>query len=178
MPGLRIRRAPADYTSTMVPTTIITGFLGSGKTTLLNRLLRHPDCRTSLVVINEFGEIGIDHLTVSFPTESVRLLANGCMCCQTRGELAETLADVWLKRIAGELPPFDRVMIETTGLADPVPIIETMVNHPLLSSIYVLNQVIAVIDAVHVYAQLNNHFEARKQAAVADILLISKTDLV
>ena len=162
----------------MVPTTIITGFLGSGKTTLLNRLLRHPACSNSLVVINEFGEIGIDHLAVSVPTENVRLLVNGCMCCQTKGELAETLADVWLKRTAGQLPPFDRVMIETTGLADPVPIIETMVNHPSLSSIYRLDQVIAVIDAVHLYAQLNDHEEATKQVAVADLLLISKTDLV
>lgn len=175
---LGLRRAPADYTSTMVPTTIITGFLGSGKTTLLNRLLGHPACSNSLVVINEFGEIGIDHLTVSVPTENVRLLANGCMCCQTRGELAGTLADVWLKRTAGELPPFDRVMIETTGLADPVPIIETIINHPRLGSIYSLDQVIAVIDAVHVYAQLNSHDEARKQVGVADTLLISKTDLV
>ena len=162
----------------MVPTTIITGFLGSGKTTLLNRLLRDPACGNSLVVINEFGEIGIDHLTVSVPTANVRLLANGCMCCQTKGELADTLADVWLKRTAGELPPFNRVMIETTGLADPVPIIETMVNHPRLSGIYKLDRVIAVIDAVHLYAQLNDHEEATKQVAVADLLLVSKTDLV
>ena len=162
----------------MLPTIIITGFLGSGKTTLLNRLLKHSACKNSLVVINEFGEIGIDHFTVSIPTENVRLLANGCMCCQTKGELADTLAEVSLKRDVGQLPPFDRVMIETTGLADPVPIVETLVNHAHLGRIYHLNRVIAVIDAVHFYSQLNNHDEARKQVAVADMLLLSKTDLV
>ena len=162
----------------MLPTTIITGFLGSGKTTLLNRLLKHSACKNSLVVINEFGEIGIDHLTISIPAENVRLLANGCMCCQTKGELAETLAEVSLKRDAGQLPPFDRVMIETTGLADPVPIIHTIVNDASLSRVYRLHRVITLIDAVHLYSQLNGHDEARKQVAVADILLLSKTDLV
>lgn len=162
----------------MICATIITGFLGSGKTTLLNRLLKHPAARNSLVVINEFGEIGIDHLTVAIPTENVRLLANGCMCCQTKGDLVDTLTDLSSKRDSADLPPFDRIFIETTGLADPVPIAQAIVNDEHLSKVYRLDRVIAVVDAVHLYSQLSSHDEARKQVAVADILLLSKTDLV
>lgn len=162
----------------MISATIITGFLGCGKTTLLNRLLKHPAARNSLVVLNEFGEIGIDHLVVSVPAENVRLLANGCMCCQTKGDLVDTLTDVSAKRDSAELPSFDRILIETTGLADPVPIVQTIVNDERLSAVYRLERVIAVIDAVHLYSQLGGHDEARKQVAVADLLLLSKTDLV
>jgi G3E family GTPase len=157
----------------MIPATIITGFLGSGKTTLLNRLLKQPLAGNSLVVINEFGEIGIDHLSVSAPAENVRLLANGCICCQTKGHLIETLTELSLERERAALPAFDRVFIETTGLADPVPIVHAIVN-----TVYRLDRVIAVVDAVYLHSQLSRHEEARKQVAVADIVLLSKTDLV
>jgi G3E family GTPase len=162
----------------MISATIITGFLGSGKTTLLNRLLKHPAAKNSLVVINEFGEIGIDHLTVSFPAENVRLLANGCMCCQTKGDLVDTLTDLSRKRDSADLPGFDRIFIETTGLADPVPIVRAIVDDEQPRGAYRLDRVIAVVDAVHLHSQLNSHDEARKQVAIADIVLLSKTDLV
>lgn len=160
-----------------LPVSIITGFLGSGKTTLLNRLLQHEHLRGSLVIINEFGEVGIDHLLVSTPVENVRLLSNGCLCCEVRGDLVETLADVMRKRASGEIPPFDRILIETTGLADPVPIIRTIVTEPDLLGLFKLDGVIGVVDAVHATSQIASQVEARKQIAVSDVLLLSKTDL-
>ncbi len=162
----------------MLPVSIVTGFLGSGKTTLLNRVLRHPGFKDSLVVVNEFGEVGIDHLLVSAPAENVRLVANGCLCCEVRGELFETLADVLSGRERGDLPPFGRILIETSGLADPVPILRTVLTDRDLSGALRLDRVVTVVDAVHGPAQLASHAEARKQAAVADVLLLSKTDLV
>ena len=162
----------------MISATIITGFLGSGKTTLLNRLLKHPLARNSLVVINEFGEVGIDHLIVSVPAENVRLLANGCMCCQTKGHLVETLADLWARRKHGKLPAFDRIFIETTGLADPVPVLHAIVNDEHLNPVYRLERVITVVDAANLHWQLSEYEQAEKQVAVADIVVLSKTDLV
>lgn len=160
-----------------LPVSIITGFLGSGKTTLLNRLLQHPDLTNSLVIINEFGEVGIDHLLVSSPTENTRLLNNGCLCCAVRGELVETLAQAARDRRDGTVPAFDRILIETTGLADPVPIVQTIVSDEDLSRIYRLDSVIGLVDAVHALSQLEANPEAVKQVAVADLLLLTKTDL-
>jgi len=159
------------------PVSIITGFLGSGKTTLLNRLLQHPGLRNSLVIINEFGEVGIDHLLVSSPTENTRLLNNGCLCCAVRGELVDTLAEAARQRRDGSIPAFDRILIETTGLADPVPIVQTLVTDDELSEIYRLDSVIGLIDAVHALSQLASQREAVKQIAVSDLLLVSKVDL-
>ncbi len=160
-----------------LPVSIITGFLGSGKTTLLNRLLQHPGLKNSLVIINEFGEVGIDHLLVSTPTENTRLLNNGCLCCAVRGEFVETLAQAARDRRDGKVPPFDRILIETTGLADPVPIVQTIVSDEELSRIYRLDSVIGLVDAVHALSQLDANAEAVKQVAVADLLLLTKTDL-
>ena len=166
------------YSQAMLPVSIITGFLGSGKTTLLNHLLRRPAFDNSLVIVNEFGEIGIDHLLVSAPTENIRLLSNGCLCCEIRGELFETLVNVVRGRASGDTPWFDRILIETTGLADPVPILRTIVTDDDLKQVIQLDKVISVVDAVHAPAQLIDHDEARKQIAVADVLLLSKTDLI
>jgi G3E family GTPase len=162
----------------MLPVSIITGFLGSGKTTLLNRLLQHDSLKNSLVIINEFGEVGIDHLLVSAPADNMRLLANGCLCCEVKGELVETLTEVSVKRANGEIPAYDRVLIETTGLADPVPIVQTIVTDTDLSKLYRLDTVIGVVDTLHAVSQLARQSEVVKQIAVSDIVLLSKTDLV
>ena len=162
----------------MIPVSIVTGFLGSGKTTLLNQLLQCRDFRNSLVIVNELGEIGIDHLLVSAPTENTWLLSSDCLCCEVRGELFETLTDIVNNRASGEIPPFDRILVETTGLADPVPILRTIVTDDTLTPYFRMDRVITVVDAVHAHQQLINHDEARKQVAVSDILLLSKVDLI
>jgi G3E family GTPase len=161
-----------------IPVTIITGFLGSGKTTLLNHVLQHPSFNNSLVIVNEFGDVGIDHLLVSAPAENMRLLSNGCLCCEVLGGLVETLTDISQKRASGAISTFDRVLIETSGLADPVPIIHTLVTNPDLGDIFRLDRVVGVVDAVHAVSQIATQDEARKQIAVSDVLLLSKTDLV
>ena len=168
------RRAPATERP---PVSIITGYLGSGKTTLLNHLLRAPALANTAVIINEFGEIALDHLLVAAPGENMVLLANGCICCAVRGDLVGTLADLAGKRDRGETPPFDRVLIETTGLADPVPVLQTLITDLEVGPRYRLDGVVTLVDAVHGAAQLDEHREAVKQAALADRLLVTKCDL-
>ncbi len=160
-----------------LPASIITGFLGSGKTTLLNRLLQHPGLANSLVIINEFGAVGIDHLLVATPIENMRLLNNGCLCCVVRGDLVETLADAARQRRAGTIPSFDRVLIETTGLADPVPIVQTVVTDQDVAQSYRLDTIVGLVDVVNAPSQFDSHSESVKQVAVSDLLLISKTDI-
>lgn len=159
------------------PVSIITGFLGSGKTTLLNRLLQDPAMAGAAVIINEFGEIGLDHLLIATPNENTVLLASGCICCTVRGDLVNTLRDLDKQRRQGNLPPFDRVLIETTGLADPVPIAQTVVTDEMLAPTYLLDSVITLVDGVNGLQQLDTQPESLKQAALADRLLITKTDL-
>ncbi len=160
-----------------LPVSIITGFLGSGKTTLLNRLLQDPAMAGAAVIINEFGEIGLDHLLIATPNENTVLLASGCICCTLRGDLVNTLRDLDKQRRQGDLPPFDRVLIETTGLADPVPIAQTVVTDEKLAPTYILDSVITLVDGVNGLQQLDSQPESVKQAALADRLLITKTDL-
>ncbi len=161
-----------------IPVSLITGFLGSGKTTVLNRLLRHPGMAATAVVINEFGEIGLDHVLVERATEDVVVLNSGCLCCTVRGDLITTLRDLFLRRTRGEIPEFRRVVIETTGLADPVPILHTLITDPLIAARYRLDGVIATVDAVNGMATLDRQPESVKQAAVADRLLLTKSDLI
>ena len=160
-----------------LPVSIITGFLGSGKTTLLNRLLQDPAMAGAAVIINEFGDIGLDHLLIATPNENTVLLSSGCICCTVRGDLVNTLRDLDAQRRKGDLPPFDRVLIETTGLADPVPIVQTVVTDEKLAPTYILDSVITLVDGVNGLQQLDSQPESVKQAALADRLLITKTDL-
>ncbi|NIY74620.1 GTP-binding protein [Thalassospira sp. HF15] len=160
-----------------IATTVITGFLGSGKTTLLNALLTQDGMESTAVLINEFGEIGLDHLLVREVSEDVVLLNSGCICCSVRGDLISGLRDLFVKRTRGEIPEFDRVIIETTGLADPAPILHTLMTDPLLTTKFRLDSVVTTVDAVHGAGQLDNHPESVKQAAVADRILMTKADL-
>ncbi|TMJ29272.1 MAG: GTP-binding protein [Alphaproteobacteria bacterium] len=161
-----------------IPVTVLTGFLGSGKTTLLNKLLRRPELADTAVIINEFGEIGLDHLLVEKSNdEGMVTLNSGCLCCTVRGDLVRTMSELFLKRAKGEVTPFKRMVVETTGLADPAPILHTLMTDPLLASRYRLDGVVTTVDGVNGASTLDNHEEAIKQAAVADRLLLTKVDI-
>lgn len=167
------KKPPAPF-----PLTIVTGFLGSGKTSLLNRLLSDPALAGSLVIINEFGEIGLDHLLVERIDGDMLVMTSGCFCCSIRGDLIATLEDILRRRDNGRIAPFERVIIETTGLADPAPVLHTVMVHPYLMLRFRLDGVITLVDAVNGSATLDAHEEAVKQAAMADRLVLSKTDLL
>jgi G3E family GTPase len=167
----------ADENPALIPVTVLTGFLGSGKTSVLNHVLKRPGMAATAVIINEFGEIGLDHLLVESATDDVVLLNGGCLCCTVRSDIAETLLDLFGKRRRGEIPQFRRAVIETTGLADPAPILHTLMTDPLVAARYVLDGVVTTIDAANGERTLECQPEAVKQAAVADRLLLTKTDL-
>lgn len=164
------------YTA-LTPVLVVTGFLGSGKTTLLNRLLRHPALGDAAVLVNEFGEVGIDHQLVEMVDESTVLLSSGCLCCTIRDDLKQAVLEIHDKRARGVVPPFGRVIVETTGLADPAPILATFMNDVSLRHHYRLATVVATVDAVNGRAHLDRQEESVKQAAVADRLVLTKTDI-
>jgi G3E family GTPase len=167
-----------DALAGLIPVSIVTGFLGSGKTTLVNRLLKRPEMNRVAVIVNELGEIGIDNDLVEVSSEQMMLLNNGCLCCVLRGDLQETLRDLFIKRRNGEIIDFDRVVIETTGLADPAPVMQTLITDSLLLEQYRLDCVVTLVDAVNAPGQLVQFTEPVKQVALADRLVITKSDLV
>ena len=167
-----------DTLAGLIPVSIITGFLGSGKTTLLNRLLKRPEMNRVAVVVNELGEIGVDNDLIEVSSEQMMQLNNGCVCCVLRGDLQETLRDLFIKRRNGEILDFDRVVIETTGLADPAPVMQTLMTDTMLLEQYRLDCVVTLVDAVNSPGQLKQFAEPVKQVALADRLVITKSDLV
>ena len=165
-----------------IPVTILTGFLGSGKTTLLNKLLNHDGMKDTAVIINELGETGLDHILAqnvesSYEADNMVLLQSGCICCTLSNEMADTMRDLFFKRALQAIPEFIRLVIETTGMADPGPILANLMNEPVIESVYRLDAVVVTVDSIYGLKQLEEHSEARKQVAVADVLLLTKTDL-
>jgi G3E family GTPase len=163
--------------NTFIPVNVVTGFLGSGKTTLLQKLLHSPLLDDTAVLVNEFGEVGLDHHLLETATESTLLMDNGCLCCAIRGDLKDSLRDLFDRREREEIPAFKRVIIETSGLADPVPIAYTVLAEPVLQHHFRLGNVITTIDAVNGLKQLTKFDEPVKQVAVADRMIITKTDI-
>jgi G3E family GTPase len=159
------------------PVTLLTGFLGSGKTTLLRRLLADPALGDTAVIINELGEIGIDHLLVERLDDQMVLLKSGCVCCTVRGELASAIRDLHSRRERGMIPPFRRLVIESTGLADPFPVLSTLKADPVLRHHFRSAGVVTTVDAVNWMFQLERHIESVRQVAIADVIVLTKTDL-
>jgi len=159
------------------PVFLLTGFLGSGKTTLLNRALRDPALANTAVVVNELGEIGLDNLVIAQATDNVVLLDAGCLCCANTGALHETLADLNGARARGDIPPFARVIIETSGVADPAPLVNVLLGHPLVTAAYAFEATVCAVDAQHFLASRAAYPELDKQAALADRVVATKTDL-
>lgn len=160
------------------PVTILTGFLGSGKTTLLNRALRDPAMANTAVVINEFGEIGLDHALAAQSDDAIMVLENGCLCCTVFSDLVITLNNLYHAREDGEISRFDHVVIETSGLADPSSLIQAFLSDPTLAGLYRIGELVATVDAVNGPDTLDKHIESVRQVALADHILITKLDLV
>jgi len=160
-----------------LPVTLLTGFLGSGKTTVLNHLLRRPELANAAVLINEFGEIPLDQDFIDYRDDSVVVLANGCLCCIGSGDFEASLNQLFARADERGAPDFDRLLIETTGVADPAPTMQLLLGNPIYSSIYRLDGVACTVDAMHCTGQLERHAEATRQIALADDLLLTKTDI-
>jgi len=164
-------------TQARIPVSILTGFLGAGKSTLLNRLLKDPAMKDAAVIINEFGEVGIDHLLVEASNDAVVELSDGCLCCTVRGELVDTLAELIDGMQTGRIKPLSRIVIETTGLADPAPVMQSVMGHPAVAQHFDLDGVVTVVDAVNGLSTIDAYPEACKQVAVADRLILTKKTL-
>jgi G3E family GTPase len=169
---------PSTVGDARTPVHVLTGFLGSGKTTLLRRLLADPSMADTAVVINEFGEVGLDQLLVREVAEDVVLLDSGCLCCSVRDDLVSTLAELEARRRAGEIPPYARAVVETTGLADPAPILQAVMAAKEIASTHRVGRVATTVDALNAARTLDAHREARRQLAMADRVVVTKADLV
>lgn len=163
---------------TRIPLVLLTGFLGAGKTTMLNGLLATPDFRDTAVVINEAGDVGLDHLLVEQATETVVMLEGGCLCCRTKGSLAPALADLLRRTRSENMAPFKRVVVETSGLSDPAAVLESLIADAFFNRYFAFAGIVTVIDVRAFASTVNEHAEARMQVALADRLLLTKTDLV
>jgi G3E family GTPase len=160
-----------------IPVTLVTGFLGSGKTTLVNAGLKAPELSKTIIVVNEFGEVALDHQLYTSSNDAVVVLENGCLCCTVRSDLIATMNSLFYDRQSGRLPDFDNVVIETTGLAEPGPVVQAFLSEPTLDGLYRVANVLTVVDAVNWQATAARHEEAIRQVALADVILISKLDL-
>ncbi len=161
-----------------IPVTLVTGFLGSGKTTLINMALKAPELSRTVVVVNEFGEVGLDHQLYASSNDAVIVLENGCLCCTVRSDLVSTLNNLFHERLAGRIPAFNNVVIETSGLAEPGPVLQAFLSEPTLDGLYRVASVLTLVDAVNWEKTLENHDEALRQVALADRIVITKLDLV
>ena len=162
----------------LIPVNLLTGFLGSGKSTLLTEILENPEFCNTAVVVNEFGEVGLDGVLIEHTQDQIVEMTSGCLCCTIRGDIRQTLVDLHGKYVKDQIPKFNRVIVESTGLADPAPVVQTLMSDSLLRNRYMLGGVIATIDALHGAATIKNYKECEKQAAVADRLVITKSDLI
>jgi G3E family GTPase len=169
---------PPVETKSRIPVTLVTGFLGSGKTTLINAALRSPELAKTVVVVNEFGEVGLDHLLFARSSDSVVVLENGCLCCTVRSDLVGTLNSLYHARQAGEIPAFDNVVIETSGLAEPGPVLQAFLSEPTLDGLYRVASVLTLVDAVNWSGTSEAHEESVRQVALADQIRITKLDMV
>lgn len=176
--GDEVRAEASKASPTRISTSLLTGFLGSGKTSILNELLRHPGMGETAVIVNEFGEISLDHLLVENASEEMVVLESGCVCCSVRNDLLETMHELWEKRASGEIPRFERVVIETTGLADPAPILRTLIHEVDVAERYFLDSVLCTVDLFNLEDTIRGQYESRKQLAVADRILLTKVDLL
>lgn len=161
----------------MIPVNVVTGFLGSGKTTLLKAILTQPDFSDAAVIVNEFGEVGLDHVLLEEVEEGVLLLESGCICCTIRSDLKETIRDLYDRAVAGRIPRFSRLLIETTGLADPAPIVSTIAAEPVIRNHFRLGNIVCTVDGLAGIGTLDRQPESMKQVSIADRILITKTDI-
>ena len=162
----------------LIPVTLFTGFLGSGKSTLLTEILKQQAFEKTAIVVNEFGEVGLDGILIEYSEDQIVEMTSGCLCCTIRGDIRQTLLDLHGRRARGDIPAFDRVIVESTGLADPAPVVHTLMSDLLLDRRYMLGGVVTTIDALNAMATLESQKECEKQVAVADRLVITKTDLI
>jgi G3E family GTPase len=161
-----------------IPVTLVTGFLGSGKTTLINKALRAPELSRTMVVVNEFGEVGLDHQLYANSNDAVIVLENGCLCCTVRSDLVSTLNNLFHDRQANRIASFDNVVIETSGLAEPGPVLQAFLSEPTLDGLYRVGRVLTLVDAVNWHSTSSAHDESVRQVALADDIIITKSDLV
>ncbi len=174
---MAIEATGGDPASPRFPVTLVTGFLGSGKTTMINAALKAPELSNAVVVVNEFGEVGIDHSLVASSSDAVVVLENGCLCCTVRSDLVSTLNELYQARLAGRIAPFENVIIETSGLAEPGPVLQAFLSEPTLDGLYRVASVLTLVDAVNWEQTSRNHDEAVRQVALADQVRVTKMDL-